>query len=158
MSDVIHDSFVIARAYPARPAAVFRAFADPARKRRWYVDGGHATPEAYELDFREGGRERAETRLGDDTPFPGVAMIAESVHLDIRPDQRIVMAQTMTIGERRISAALITFEIRPADAGSELVMTHQAAFFEGADGPAMRRGGWEALLDGLGMALSPDAA
>lgn len=154
MSDVIHDTFVIARAYPARPAAVFRAFADPAHKRRWYVDA----PESYELDFREGGRERAETRLGDDTPFPGVAMIAESVHLDIQPDRRIVMAQTMTIGERRISAALISFEIRPAGDGAELVMTHQAAFFEGADGPQMRRGGWEALLDGLGMALSPDAA
>lgn len=154
MSDVIHDTFLISRTYPARPAAVFRAFADPARKRRWYVDA----PESYELDFRESGVERAVSLLGDDTPFPGVQVIAEARHLDIQPDRRIVMAQTMTLGERRISAALITFEIRPAGDGAELVMTHQAAFFEGADGPAMRRGGWEALLHRLEAALSSGAA
>jgi hypothetical protein len=36
-----------------------------------------------------------------------------------------------------------------------LRFTHQAAFYEGADGPAMRRGGWEKLLDALATTLEP---
>ena len=30
-----------------------------------------------------------------------------------------------------------------------LVLTHQAVFFEGADGPKLRQAGWRALLDRL---------
>jgi dihydrofolate reductase len=34
---VIHDTFVIERTYPASPARVFAAWADPAVKSRWFV-------------------------------------------------------------------------------------------------------------------------
>src|SRR4051812_37607948 len=88
MSDLIHDTFVIVRTYPASPERVFQAFAEPAKKRRWYAE----TTESYELDFREGGAERAVTRMGDNTPFPGVLMVAAAVHQDIAPG-RIVLAQ-----------------------------------------------------------------
>jgi hypothetical protein len=33
------------------------------------------------------------------------------------------------------------------------VFTHQAAFFEGADGPQMREHGWRYLLDAVSGAL-----
>ena len=54
---VTHGTFVIERTYPASPARVFAAFADPAIKDRWF--GG---PEEWdrgegEMDFRVGGRE-----------------------------------------------------------------------------------------------------
>jgi len=32
---------------------------------------------------------------------------------------------------------------------------HYLMFYEGADGPQMRKGGWEKLLDALGDALVP---
>ena len=35
-----------------------------------------------------------------------------------------------------------------------LILTHQGAFFEGSDGPQMRKGGWEHLLDRLGASLA----
>lgn len=150
MPDVIHDTFVIVRTYPAGAERVFQALADPAKKRRWYAAGA----ESYDLDFREGGRERAVNRMGPDTPFPGVAMISEAEHLDIQAGRRVVLAQAMTIGEHRISAALITFEVVATGDGAQLTLTHQAAFFERADGPAMRKGGWEALLDSLARSLA----
>ena len=56
---------------------------------------------------------------------------------------------------RRISSSLVTFEFQPTAAGVDVVCTHQAAFYEGADGPQMRKGGWEKLLDALGDALVP---
>ena len=40
--------------------------------------------------------------------------------------------------------------------GTKLVFTHQAAFFEGADGPQMREMGWRYLLEALAPALEQD--
>jgi hypothetical protein len=37
----------------------------------------------------------------------------------------------------------------PAGLGTDLIITHQGAFFEGSDGPAMREQGWNVLADKL---------
>ena len=150
MADIIHDTFVIVRSYPKPVETVFGAFSDSGKKQRWF---GHKA-EAFELDFRVGGAELSRSRLGDDTPFPGVSITARGQHLDIVAGQRIVIAATMDLGERRISAALYTFEFRGDGERTELVFTHQAAFFENSDGPQMRKGGWEDLLDGLALSLA----
>jgi hypothetical protein len=60
----------------------------------------------------------------------------------------------MSLGDRPISASLVTIELLPADQGTMLICTHQAAFFEGADGPQMREGGWRRLLDRLTSELA----
>ena len=148
-----HDTFVLERTYPKPPEKVFAAFADPARKRRWFAEGDHPA-ERFELDFRVGGAERQLFRLGENTPFPGTAITTEGRHEDIVPDRRIVISSTMSLGDKRISTALATFELIPSGGGTRLVFTHQAAFYEGADGPEMRKGGWEKLLDQLGAGLS----
>ena len=70
--------------------------------------------------------------------------------MHIVPNRRIVFAGKMIIGGQCISAALCTFELLATEKGTDLLFTHQAAFFEGADGPEMRKGGWEFLLTRLG--------
>jgi uncharacterized protein YndB with AHSA1/START domain len=147
---VIHNTFVIERSYPATPERVFAAFADPAKKRRWFVEGEGHEVEHYEIDFRVGGKERARFRFKEGTPLKGVACTNETSYQDIVPNRRIVFASTMSIGEKCISASLGTVELLPSGTGTELIFTHQAAFFEGSDGPEMREGGWRQLLARLG--------
>ena len=152
---VIHNTFVIERSYPVRPERVFSAFADPAKKRRWFgVEGKEAAMEQFEMEFRVGGAERARYRFKEGSPFPGVALASEGSYQDIVANRRIVIASTMALGEKRISASLVTIELLPTDQGTDLICTHQGAFFEGADGPQMRGAGWRRLLDQLGTELT----
>jgi uncharacterized protein YndB with AHSA1/START domain len=148
-----HDTFVLERTYDAAPERVFAALSDPAKKRRWFAEGHQSETLAYELDFRVGGAERLSFRITTG-PAAGAVFDAHGVHLDIVENQRVVIAATMATGEKVISAALATFELLPAGAGTKLVFTHQGAFFEGADGPQLRQAGWVALLDALSKALA----
>ena len=56
-SAVAHDTFVIERIYEVPVAQVFRAWADPVLKARWFAGSADALESGYELDFRVGGRE-----------------------------------------------------------------------------------------------------
>jgi uncharacterized protein YndB with AHSA1/START domain len=42
----------------------------------------------------------------------------------------------------------------PTETGTDLICTHQGAFFEGSGGPAMREEGWRSLLDALEAELA----
>jgi uncharacterized protein YndB with AHSA1/START domain len=55
----------------------------------------------------------------------------------------------MAIAEKCVSVSLVTIELLPSDRGTDLICTHQGAFFEGSGGPAMREEGWRKLLDKL---------
>ena len=61
------------------------------------------------------------SRFKEGTPFPGVEMVNEIVYQDIVPERRIVVASTMALGDNRISASQSTFELLPAENGTNLV-------------------------------------
>ena len=146
---VIHSTFVIQRNYPTPPEKVFSAFADSVKKRRWFAEGEHHEVEDFQMDFRVGGAERHRYRFKETTPFKGLEITNEGSYQDIVPNRRVVTASNMTFGDKRISAALVTIEFLPAGNGTDLICTHQGAFFEGSDGPQMREAGWRKLLEKL---------
>jgi uncharacterized protein YndB with AHSA1/START domain len=146
---VIHNTFVIERSYPQSPEVVFSAFADATKKRRWFAEGHSHNVEDFKMDFRVGGTESASYRLDKSTPFPGAALVNEGSYQDIVPNRVVITASTMSLGGKRISASLVTIELLPTDKGTDLICTHQGAFFQGSDGPQRREAGWQQLFDQL---------
>ena len=148
------DTFTMERTFTAPLARVFQAFSDPHEKKRWFAEGAEHEIEQYDMQFEVGGRELARYRFKPGTPFAGMALESDGYFLDIVPQHRIVAAATMAMGGRRFSASLHTFEFFSDESDStRLIFTHQAMYGDGADGPALRRIGWQVLLDQLHAAL-----
>ena len=80
----------------------------------------------------------------------------DTIYLDIVPDARIVFTYTMTVDDTRISSSLVTVELTPDAAGTQLVYTEQGAFFVDAD-TAGREAGCRELLDQLANELQQHA-
>ena len=151
---VTHATFTIERNYPAPLDRLFRAFTDPAQKRDWFAGGKSSTLEEFTMDFRPSGHDYPRTRFPPGSPFPGAALENHTVYQDIVDNQRIVLAYTMSVAGRRISASLATFEFFAAATGSTLLFTEQAAFFEHAAGAAMREERWIVPRDTLAAHLA----
>lgn len=146
---VVHNTFVLERTYDAPPARVFKAFADPVAKARWFgVSEDEWKTGKYELDFRVGGRE---TWRGGEKGGPEYSN--DTMYRDIVPDQRIIFAYDMFQDDKRISVSLATVELKPDGNGTKLTFTEQGAFLDGYDDPKMRQSGWGSLLDALGKEL-----
>jgi uncharacterized protein YndB with AHSA1/START domain len=146
---VTHSTFVLERTYNAVPAQVFKAFADPAVKARWFgVSEDERKTGRYELDFRVGGRES--WRGGEKG---GPEYRNDTMYRDIVPDQRIIFAYDMFQDDKRISVSLATVELKPDGKGTRLTFTEQGAFLDGYDDPKIRQSGWGTLLDALGKEL-----
>jgi uncharacterized protein YndB with AHSA1/START domain len=150
---VTHSTFVLERTFPTTLERVFDAFADPAKKSRWFADHESIETEEYRMDFKVGGTEykrfRATTGL-----FAGTIFENHTVYHDIVEPSRIVFSYSMSMNGARFSTCLSTFEFLPAEEGTQLIFTEQAAFFEHADGEENRKQGWTHLLDGLAAELN----
>ena len=146
--NAVHAIFTIERTYAAAPARVFAAWADKEAKSRWFGADKSAERQR-EMDFRVGGRERLSgTWHGD-----GVLVRFEAHYFDILPNERIVYAYDMYLGDRHISVSLATVEFKPAGTGTRLVVTEQGAFLDGYDDAGSREEGTGWLMDKLGSSL-----
>jgi uncharacterized protein YndB with AHSA1/START domain len=144
-----HATIILERKFAVPPERVFAAFADPAKKRKWFTEGEGFKIDSYELDFRVGGREITRMHFSD---FP--ACTNDTHFLVIVPNHRIVIAYTMTMDNHAFSSSQATFELIAGEDGTTLVFTEQAAFFEKSDGPKLREDGWRQLFDQLARAIA----
>lgn len=110
------EPVVLSRFLPAPPEDVFAAFVDPEEICRWWGPRGCETTEA-EIDLRPGGRCRWVMRFetGERVLFGEV--------VEVEPDRRLVLKNMWD--DPAGHATMITIEIRPRGAGSELTIRHE---------------------------------
>jgi uncharacterized protein YndB with AHSA1/START domain len=142
---VTHATFSLERSYAATPARVFRAWADPEAKARWFA-GPDST---HQLDFRVGGRE---VNRGQ---HDGARLTFESTYHDIVADERIVYASTLSTEDEVTTVSITTVEFHPDGGGTFLVLTEQDTFLDGREQPSWREQGTAQWLDGLSGELRP---
>jgi uncharacterized protein YndB with AHSA1/START domain len=153
LSAVTHDTFVIERGYDLPVAQVFRAWADPVLKARWFAGSADSLHAGYELDFRVGGHE-----INRGGPPGGPVYTYESQFHDIVPDQRIVYTYEMSANDNRLSVSVATVQFSNDDATCHLVLTEQGVFLDGHDTSAQREEGTRVLLDSLAAILPGNAS
>jgi uncharacterized protein YndB with AHSA1/START domain len=152
-TSTIHNTFVIERNFAQPLRRVFSAFAQPALKRRWYVEGEHEIQD-FHMDFRQGGIERLRYRFREGHPIAGSEIANESVYQDILEEKRIVMTSRMALNGKPIVVMLATFEFVAAEKGTDVILTHQGAYIDWPDGVKMIEMGWRSLIDRLEKELA----
>ncbi len=147
---VSHGVFTIERTYPSvTPQRAFDAFASVEGKNGWFTAPNERWDIAERtMDFQVGGRERLKGlwKSGMVTEF-------DATYFDIVPGERIVYVYEMRLDGRKISVSLATFEFKPLDAGTRLIMTEQGAFLDGFDDNGGRERGSREIIDKLGAYL-----
>lgn len=151
----VHESFTLERRYRSGIEAVWNAFRDPALKRRWFAEGEGFEVLDYGLDFRVGGREHASFEVRN-APVPLGVITNETTYFDIRDRQRIALAYSMSNDGVPFSVSLVTITFEPEENGTLLTFRESAAFFDGADGVAMRESGSRSLLEALAKELGEE--
>lgn len=148
-STIIHATCTVERSFTRPPHVVFAALSQPEQIRQWMGGDDHSELLDFTCDFREGGSERFQYRMGPETPIAGQILTSDGCFQHIVPDSRILIVSTMRLGDHLFSASQVTFELQETATGTDLILTHQGVFLEGSDGPAMREQGWNILLDRL---------
>ncbi len=152
--NVVHDTFVIDRSYPAPPSRVFGAFADPATKKQWWNDPDIEKDAAHVIDFRVGGRES----MAGSIPGDGRSFSYDAVYQDIVDNARIVYSYEMTMDGQRISVSVATLEFLPDGSGTRFILTEQGAYLDGLDTCAAREEGTRGLLEALADYLTKESS
>jgi len=149
---VVHATFTIERTYPASPARVFAAWADPKIKSRWFgaPDDNSATRQ---FEFRVGGREYSAGKAPN-----GSTYTFDVLYQDIVPDQRIIYTYQMELDGKRISVSVASIELKPSGSGTHMKVTELGAYLDGLDNSAQREQGTNWLMDKLGEELARQMA
>jgi uncharacterized protein YndB with AHSA1/START domain len=148
---VRHSTIIVQRNLRATPARVFRAWANPEKRRRWDVPGNDWVIVDHEQDFRVGGREFSRFGPADDPAY-----MSDGRFLDIVPDARIISAGTMHDHDARMTATMCTVELYPEGDGTRLILTDQSAFF-GGETEKDRSAGWGEIVDRLAAHLERES-
>lgn len=148
---VDNSTWTVEQDYPHSRERVFRAWADPSVKVRWFDLSGNENPD-YHGDFRVGGVESFRTPAGVSPAFT-----YDAQYRDIVQNERIVTTYEMSMDGQRMSVSLATVELTATPAGTRLVYTEQGAYLDGLDTPDSRRTGTTSQLDNLATVLKEHA-
>lgn len=145
----MHATIVLERTYDAAPSRVFAAWESAEARSRWGPPDADTEVVFLETDFRVGGRDLS--RCG---PKGNALFAVEGRYLDIAAARRIVFSEIVEHEGARLSASLITVEMRHWGAGTVLNLTVQIAAFDGSGMAGGAQAGWGCALDNLAAELA----
>jgi uncharacterized protein YndB with AHSA1/START domain len=140
-----HDTIVVRRTLDADAKRVFAAWSDADALARWYVPGDATwTSHMRQHEFRRGGVKRLE--FG---PPGGPRYVEDCRYEDIVPERRICFVMTILQDDAPITTSLVTVELAPRGARTEVAVTDQIAILDGSDSASERERGWGETLGKL---------
>ncbi|MEO0664829.1 MAG: SRPBCC domain-containing protein [Pseudomonadota bacterium] len=142
--DLMHDTVVFDRTFPASPERLFQAYADPKEREIWSPPFEGTAVSIDSSDFRAGGQESA--RCG---PVGDLKYRMEVRYHVVELGRHISFTETLWEGEMLLTVSQSTFEISPAGEGARLRLTDQMASYIGQDGLDGHREGYARMLDNL---------
>ena len=146
---VQHSTVVLARTYDASVARIFRAISDPIERMRVYAASEWLTVAFEQIDLRVGGRDIFRFGRGNSLRFRG-----ESIYHDVVPERRIVCTDIVCEGDVRLWVAATTLELTSVGQRTQLRLTAQVVWLDGADAVEGSDACYETLLASLGRYLS----
>lgn len=149
MPTLAHATLIMERTYKATPARVFAAWESVEARLRWSAPNDGTKIVYDKSEFREGGVDVSRCLEAGKPDF-----IATVHYLAIDRDRRLVFAESVEHGDRRMSAALISVEMTPKGAETHMLLTLQIASFDDANMEAGYREGWTAAIDNLAKEFS----
>ncbi len=146
---MVHRTATLERTYPASPARVFHAWADPDKRHLWGSPSDEVVLRNDAADFRIGG-EDVQTCMVEGEP---VATVIARYH-DIVPDARILYTEVISDPSALLGASLVSAEFIASGSGTRLVLTLQTVAVDGSDLLDGVEEGWTSALDRLGKQLA----
>jgi uncharacterized protein YndB with AHSA1/START domain len=141
---ILHDAIAMERTFNASPARVFAAWESVEARLRWSIPFPEAGAAYHQAEFKVGGLDIMRCGPKNDMRF-----LAHVRYLEILPDARIVMAESVAEDGKIRAASLITIEFEPAGKATKQTVTMQVSAFDGSDMLDGYRTGWTAALDNL---------
>lgn len=149
--DIQHQTLTLDRTFSAEPAKVFQAYTDTAAREAWSAPDANTEIRILNSDIRIGGSE--EGRCGA-RGQPLNWRMAVRYHL-VDANRLINFAEELWEGDRLLTVALITFDLREtAQGGTGLILTDQITSYVGMGGISGHEEGYQASMNNLAMMLS----
>jgi uncharacterized protein YndB with AHSA1/START domain len=150
----LHE-LLLTRLIDAPPAALFRAWTDPAVIRQWFTPPPFTVSHA-EADVRVGGSHLVVMRGPDGTEYPN-----RGVYLEVVPDAKLVFTDAYTSAWVPSAKPFMTVTLTFAAEGAGTRYTARVLHWSAADREAHEqmgfRQGWGTATDQLQALLQPSA-
>jgi uncharacterized protein YndB with AHSA1/START domain len=147
---IIHDTFTLDRTYDAPVAEVWKAWTDPALRKKWFHGPDGYVESERSIDLRPGGGEVLKGHMKDGTKTSFVS----TFHF-IQAEHFIVSSYDMELNGKPLSSSLATLHLEPAGKSTRVRYTEQGAYLDGnPEAAASRKGGTSWHLDNLGKLLA----
>jgi uncharacterized protein YndB with AHSA1/START domain len=151
MDEIKHESFTITRTFAKCRAHVWSAWSDRDKKWRWLTGATETSPD-YVMDFRVGGSERSAFTS------PMGKHENHTTYFDIRDEEHIVYAYSMSVNGRVHSVSVATVTFADDGGGTRMTYAEQITMIGPSDGAEGRQHGWNALFDKVEPLLEAEMA